>query len=369
MAIKKKTAEKRKTARKAPAKRAAKAAPVLDKKGWVTEPKIAKLPNKPIILIGHWEGRFGNRMHQYAYCAHYAKKFGYQFVTPSQWEGDRLFKNQFHKVLDDDELRQSLNQTDKRFDNINFRSAAVTKYSFRSLRGMSHLNPDEPTQTWAGLGNVWIASVCAYNPEIFKNLSRKYTRETIFEFSDEVKNLDVYKALEDKQGTYDIAHLRRDDISNPNYETNFGYSVLSQDSYRKAFEKFGYDPEKIEWTTDDWTGNWGVGKPSDNDWFTRKGSWRYPEGSEHLEGVVFDWLPDFLRLYFARTIFRANSSFSFWAAFLSNAKVFAPVLDRREIYSGSKGSGKEIDVEFIEGNHPHWLVQSGQAAEHIIIPE
>jgi hypothetical protein len=85
-----------------------------------------------------------------------------------------------------------------------------------------------------------------------------------YEFKDDVKNLDVYKMLEDKQGTYDIAHLRRDDISSPNYNKNNhqGYSVISKKSYLDAFKKFGFDVEKIEWTTDDWTGKWGVGKPS-----------------------------------------------------------------------------------------------------------
>ena len=82
--------------------------------------------------------------------------------------------------------------------------------------------------------------------------------------------------------------------------------------------------------------------------------WRYPTGSEVLPGVLFDWLEDFLRLYFARTIFRANSSFSWWAAFLSPAaRVFSPVVDKRHIY-GVDGL-EEIDVEFVEGNHPHWM--------------
>ena len=51
-----------------------------------------------------------------------------------------------------------------------------------------------------------------------------------FEFTDEVKNLDIYKRLEDKQGTYDIAHLRRDDISCPQYNQNNpqNYSVISK---------------------------------------------------------------------------------------------------------------------------------------------
>ena len=69
---------------------------------------------------------------------------------------------------------------------------------------------------------------------------------------------------------------------------------------------------------------------------------------------MFDWLDDFLKLYFARTIFRANSSFSWWAATLSpTAKVFSPVIDKHHIY-GVDGM-EEITVDFVEGNHPHWL--------------
>ena len=56
----------------------------------------------------------------------------------------------------------------------------------------------------------------------------------------------------------------------------------------------------------------------------------------------------------SRTIFRANSSFSWWAAFLSpHARVFSPVLDTHHIY-GVDGM-EEISVDFVEGNHPHWM--------------
>ena len=332
----------------------------------------AKSPSnsdKPIILIGHWEGRFGNRMHTYAFAAQYAKKFGFDFYTPSDWEGTLLFKNQFHKIIEDDQLRLEINQSSKEFDKLDYRAAAMNRYSFRSRRPMVYMNPDDPSHSWSGLGNVWIASICAYHPEVFKHQSLKFIKEELYVFSDEVKNLDVYKYYEDRQGTYDIAHLRRDDISCPTYDSNYGYSVISKESYFKAFDKFGYDPEKIEWTSDDWTGRWGVGKPDDSKWIKAKGGWNYPVGSHRVEETIFEWLPDFLRLYFARTVFRANSSFSFWASLLGNSKVFSPVLHRREIYSGRAGSGKEIDVEFVEGNHPHWLCIKGHSAENIIIPE
>jgi hypothetical protein len=85
-----------------------------------------------------------------------------------------------------------------------------------------------------------------------------------------------------------------------------------------------------------------------------QGGWEYPTGSQYLPPIMFDWLDDFLKLYFARTIFRANSSFSWWAATLSpTARVFSPVMDKRHIY-GVDGM-EEIDVDFVEGNQPHWL--------------
>ena len=51
-------------------------------------------------------------------------------------------------------------------------------------------------------------------------------------------------------------------------------------------------------------------------------------------------------LYFARTIFRANSSFSWVAGFLSPcAKVYSPVLTQRKIY---KDVADEILFDFVE---------------------
>ena len=173
----------------------------------------------------------------------------------------------------------------------------------------------------------------------------------VFQFSDEVKSTEAYKFWSARQGTYNIAHLRRDDIASPEYNKNNpqGYSVISVNSYKKAFAKFGIDEKEIMWISDDTTGNWFTPvRPMPNF------GWTYPVGSNYLKYFVFDWLEDFLKLYFAKTIFRANSSFSWWAAFLSpTAKVYSPVLDKQLIYG--RDALEEIDVEFIEGNHPHWM--------------
>lgn len=96
-----------------------------------------------------------------------------------------------------------------------------------------------------------------------------------------------------------------------------------------------------------------------------RGGWSYPVGSKVIPDVMFDWLPDFLRLYFARTIFRGNSSFSWVAAFLSpTAKVYSPVLTERKTYMGQTD---ELTFDFVEGNEPHWMNLKGSHCESIEI--
>ncbi|HEX5944104.1 MAG TPA: hypothetical protein VFY66_17605, partial [Anaerolineales bacterium] len=271
---------------------------------------------------------------------------------PSEWEGTHLFKHDRFQIVDDDELRLFLNQSQPALDTLEARSRAVEAHNQREGSSFEYLNPDLPHENWAGKRAVFIDSLCAYHPTIFQHISKEYLRNEVFVFSDEVRNTDFFKHYSDRQGTYDVAHLRRDDIANPSFnQSNVqGYSVLARESYLRAFRKFGFDPEKIEWVSDDYLRKWHPDRPS-----SRRGSWNYPIGSEYLgPDLIFDWLPDFIKLYFARTIFRANSSFSWWAGFLSpTARVFSPVIDRQVIYG--RDSFEELDCEFVEGNHPHWM--------------
>tara|TARA_A100001037_G_scaffold63293_1_gene55373 strand:+ start:75048 stop:77000 length:1953 start_codon:yes stop_codon:yes gene_type:complete len=331
-----------------------------------TKPKqsnVVASPERGMIMMVHWNGRFGNRLGSYAFGRNYAEKYNLDFYIPSEWEGTRLFVDDGYKIVEDDDLRLNINQSKKPYDSLQYRAKMVAEWGNRVNKKLTYMNPDDPAQY--GKTNVFYDSLCVNGEHIFKDFSRKKFLKW-FQFTDEVKNLDIYKRLEDKQGTYDIAHLRRDDISNPNYNkrNHQGYSVVNKQSYLNAFEKFGYDVSKMEWTTDDWTGKWGVGKPQHG-----RGGWSYPVGSRVLPDVIFDWLPDFLRLYFARTIFRGNSSFSWWAACLSpTAKIYSPVLTKRKIYFGESD---ELDFDFVEGNHPHWLnfKGNGRFAEEIIIPD
>jgi hypothetical protein len=307
----------------------------------------ALLERRPSLLLLHWRGRFGNRMHQYAYGVTYARRTGHRFWLPSQWEGTHLFQTQHHTVLPHGRLRAALTRLGDDSHSPEHRLEAVRAVASEAVL----IRPADPGQNYAGWNTtVCVDDLCVHHSSIFAAMSRTHLL-SVFELSDRVKGLDLYKRLEDRQGTYDIAHLRRDDISSPAYNRTHvqHYSVVSKRSYERAFAKFGFDPGAVEWVSDDYSGQWHVDRPQHV-----RGDWRYPTGSEILPGVLFDWLEDFLRLYFARTIFRANSSFSWWAAFLSpGARVFSPMIDKRHIY-GVDGI-EEIDVEFVEGTHPHWM--------------
>lgn len=317
-----------------------------------------RVKNNDIYLM-HWNGRFGNRMHTYAYMHNRAKKFNANVYLPSDWEGSILF-NLDYKIIEDDEYRTLINQSIQPFDSFEGRMKATEEYGNRTGNVLKYLNPDEPENTYKKFDTpVVIDSLAAYHNEIFKHMKLSDMLET-FQFSDKVKNLDLYKKLEDKQGTYDIAHLRRDDVSNVDNKTNGGYSVVSKKSYTKAFKKFGYDPDKIEWVSDDWYDLDGVGTCLTKGYVPRRGNWTYPVGSEVMPEILFDWLPDFLRIYFARTIFRANSSFSFWASTLARGrdnppKIFAPILSKRILTWEDKTKGQQIDCDFAQGNYPHWM--------------
>src|SRR5262245_66333528 len=80
------------------------------------------------LLQLRWSGRFGNRMFQYAYGATYAKLTGLDYWMPSEWEGTRLFRQQDHRVVDNDEIRLALTSPDEGAAANERRMQAVTKH-------------------------------------------------------------------------------------------------------------------------------------------------------------------------------------------------------------------------------------------------
>jgi|688.fasta_scaffold01503_10 hypothetical protein len=311
------------------------------------------------ILLSHWHGRFGNRMHQYAYGATYSRVTGTEFLLPSDWEGTRLFKNQHHRVLENDNVRFELNQSFPGANNPD-RIKNVLDNSFKNIK---LINPEQSPENYLKYDYpVYFDSVCAYGNDIYYPMLKNHLLD-VFEFSDEVKNTESYKYWSALQGTYDLAHLRRDDISNPDFNKNNvqGYSVISMNSYLNAFKQRGFDPEKIIWVSDDYINKWHKDRPK-----SERFGWSYPVGSTYKEDKIFDWLEDFLKIYFARTVFRANSSFSWWACFLSpTAKIYSPVMDRQSIY-GRNDKFEEVDVQFFDGNTPHWMYNHQELRQIVI---
>ena len=286
-------------------------------------------------------------MHQYAYGATYSKLNNTEFILPSDWEGTKLFKNQYHKVSSNDNLRLELNQTFKDWRTKERINKIVTSQYPNAIE----INPEIYPQNYKKYDNeIYFDSIAAYGNFVYAKMSRDFLLK-VFEFSDEVKNTEAYKYWSSIKGTYDIAHLRRDDISDPNFNKNNlqGYSVISKDSYYKAFDKYGFNSDNIIWVSDDYLNKWHIDRKK-----TKILGWSYPIGSNYDSEIIFDWLEDFLKIYFARTIFRANSSFSWWASFLSpTAVVYSPIMDKRVIYGVD--ALQEIDVDFVKGNYPHWM--------------
>ena len=118
---------------------------------------------------------------------------------------------------------------------------------------------------------------------------------------------------------YTTSHLRRGDFFNIKNRR----CIVAKVCFKKAIIDNGYDINKIIWIGED------IKQPF------------YEEFNIPKE---FYFLYDFVLLKNADVIFRSDSTFSWWSAALSNAKIFSPII-------GSK-IGWNHDIKFIEGNHP-----------------
>ena len=302
--------------------------------------------SKNKVIINAWTGMFGIRMHEYAFAKTYAHKNNMDLELLSNWEGSVMFKNATESLIEFPELREYLKNS---HIPLTERNDETLRHYPGSIYWNGNWHPEDPYKN----NNCSIVTndTNAYQESIFDQMELSYIKH-IFELSDLIKESEVYKHWESKAGTYDVAHLRRGDIADINYnlKNEQGYSVVSKDSYFAAFEKFGYDKDKIEWISNDHTKKWHTDRP---DMIFLP--WSYPQGAQFDEKLGFDFLDDWLKMYFARTIFRGNSSFSFWAGLLSpTAKVYSPVVDKQLIY-GRDGLTEELFLDFTEGNENHWM--------------
>jgi hypothetical protein len=140
-----------------------------------------------------------------------------------------------------------------------------------------------------------------------------YTRQQVREwFKIKPEILDTLRPRYSRQNPV-VGHRRGGDY------IGYGYPVVSIDSYLPAAQQFGYD--SIEIISDD-----------------------TPRSHHGYRGEL-SFIPDFVALTQAKVLFRGNSTFSWWAATLSNAEIYSPVIDDLE-------GGKEHFVTFVAGNHP-----------------
>lgn len=117
-------------------------------------------------------------------------------------------------------------------------------------------------------------------------------------------------------GSLAIAHLRRGDYQSKWKDV---FCVISKNSYLNACNKFGIEKASLSWKSEE-----------------MQVKWRYVD-----EDLIF--LPDFFDMINAKHLFRANSTFSFWAGFFNKNKVYSPLVENKV---------GECDVDFVEGNWP-----------------
>jgi len=118
---------------------------------------------------------------------------------------------------------------------------------------------------------------------------------------------------------YAAAHLRRGDL----HQYADRWCLVERASYVRAFARYGVEEKDVVWVTEE----------------TQR-----PDPELDAEGLGM--LTDFFTLINADVVFRANSSFSWWGAALSGARVYSPVVEDRV--------GLQ-DVEFAEGNWPRMI--------------
>ena len=125
---------------------------------------------------------------------------------------------------------------------------------------------------------------------------------------------------------YIVCHFREGD-----FNILPQYCTIKPRSYMDAARDFGYNTNDVVCVAE------GLKKSED--------SRNYSEDKTY--GGNIDFLYDFFLLMNADIIFRSNSTFSWWAAFLSgeNTKVYSPIVQ------GLAGQ-RSVPVKFVEGNWP-----------------
>lgn len=234
-------------------------------------------------------------------------------------------------------------------------------------------NPDNvPLSTVSQLPNGWTNSLnMMYQPGLQKIIDRGRAIG-LLRWSRKVRESAIYKWIYERRGTYDVAHVRRDDLlALTDAKGGCVNCIVSVDSYKKQMHADGVDPAGVIWISDDKghrTKQWwhegldarSKALPAQAHW------WRYPEGERILPDYVFGFLPDLLLLGFARRVYRANSSFSFFGVLMNRLKevvIYSPDLTTcvRSAQTLLRKRKKEPviqwDCDFTKSNQNHWMAR------------
>ncbi len=306
------------------------------------------------IVQLHWIGRLGNRMFQYAFGCQYAFSKRIMYYYPSEWEGTVLFKPfLFAQKIPDDHLTQCfINSTDS--------VAERKKCLYKDYKDVEVV--DFHHYEGHGVNIAFDDISMMFFKKGMQQICTDFLRRTVFAFSDLVKGTQMYMDLESRKQTYVVAHIRRGDIVSKNYSG--GHCAVTLSSYQNKLLELGVDESSVIWLSEDrsigtrhkWTYDGSAG-------------WTYPCGSQKInDETVFEFLPDLLTIYFAKTILRGNSGFSWWAAELSQADVYSPVVPMRP--ANTTGPAW-VDCNFKHDNTPNFMgsgyddIQFRQTCNHL----
>ena len=210
--------------------------------------------------------------------------------------------------------------------------------------------------------NVWYNSLhMMYNKFMMSHIRAEDVRR-LLQFSDKVKETSIYKDLYEIRGTYDVAHVRRGDITTRAITKEDGsctLCIVSLESYKRKMRKLGIDPDSVVWISNDRRIETEQEWHADLKFQAENHKTSYPVGSAEIPKYIFQFLPDFLLIYFARRIFRAPSSFSFWAAFMNeqpNKIVYSPNMHKcKKSDTQEPDRPQEYDCEFEQNNRNAWM--------------
>lgn len=224
-------------------------------------------------------GGMGNQVLQYLHARAYAEQVGAEFRC-DPWAGSNIWSLKDVPIGDAYDLPRKTEHDLSRPDS----NCCISTYA-QSQRAMIF------TQTWA-------KSVLSWSKLRYRLVGHP-----------DAKRINLLLEQRASMGT--VAHVRRGDFCGD-------YPLVSRSSYKRACLVHQLPPIE-QWVSDE---------------------------APMLDSAIpaeISYLPDFYRLLTARTLIRANSSFSFVAGLLGNSEVYSP-----SILGLDAG---EHECDYVKGNH------------------